>query len=275
MDDFLIAVAKGVAPALIAAVVGVGLLGARALGFVIAAGAFVVYGLLKRWPDLPHALWSAPDATQWWLWALVGAALLGGLERARVLRGAVAEATVILLGVCAVWLMLHRVTASTAGSERLLSLGVPMAALAALTLGARAAAPAPRGCSVVALWTVCAVAAALVLTLGGSALFGQLAGAYAAALGASSVLLLRRRPVTLAPADATAFALAHGGLLTAGLFIAEVTLAPALIVGLAPLAALLLRSSRRAAPVLAWSLTLALAAVALGLAIAGRDTSGY
>jgi hypothetical protein len=272
VDDFLIAVAKGVAPALVAAVVGVGLLGARALGFVIAAGAFVGYGLLKRWPDLPHALWSAPDATQWWLWAVVAAALLGVLERARVLRGVVAEAVVILLGVCAVWLMLHRVTASTAGAERLLSLGVPMAALAVLTLGARAAAPAPRGCGVVALWTVCAVAASGVLTLGGSALFGQLAGAYAAALGASTVLLLRRRPVTLTAADASAFALGHGGLLIAGVFLAEVTLAPALLVGLAPLAAMLLR---RPAPVLAWCATLTLAAIAIGLAFAGREDSGY
>lgn len=271
MGDFLIAVAKGVVPALLAAWLGVRMFGVRAVAVVTAVGVFVGYGLLKRWPALPHELWSSPDATQWWLWAVVAAAVCSVLERARVLRGVLGEVVVLGLGCGMAWLMLQRLAAASPVA----TLAAPLAALTALVLGVRHAAPTERGWSLLVLWTACAVGAAGVLTLGGSALQGQLAGAYAAALGGSAVALVRRRPVALTAADGGAFALAHGGLLIAGAYLSELQVAPALCVGLAPLAGLGLRASGRTAVAVVWLVALAAIAAGVALAAAGRSESGY
>lgn len=232
----LVPVLQGVLPAIVAALLLVGLGGARLLALAAGVGLFAAYTLLKDWPALPTALWSAPNGTEWLLWAVAAACALALLERTGVLTGRPAAVAAVVLAPASVHLLLLKLASRWATGDVLLHVAVGGAGVAILVLGLRrmlrTARPGPLPAIVAAaLLSVDAV----LLAAHGSALLGQLCGALAAAVGAGLGTMLWRRPFALAGADGTWLGLGHGLFLLAGVHLANLTWTAAVLAAIAPL----------------------------------------
>jgi hypothetical protein len=269
---------KGVLPPVALALLLVSLLGVRLLPIAVAGGLFAAYALLKAWPALPHRLWAEPNGTEWLLWAVAAAAFValadhsGRLGRAGAALGA-------LCGACGAWLVLQKVASNWDPSAAALHVGGAGLAVALVVLGQRRAlAKAPANVFPAVLFTAVLSLDAALLTLGKSALLGQLCGAAAAALGAAAGTVLWRRPVALRAADATWFGAAHGLFLLAGVHLAALPWPVAVCALFAPVAPAVLRAPLAARPrtwaFAATALVMAPMAAAMWLAVANYD-SGY
>lgn len=236
-------VLRGVLPPIGAALVLVGLGGARLVALAVGVGLYVAYGLLKReWPEWPHVLWSAPDGRQWLVWSIAAAALVSLGEQFRVLPRKAGHTAGAVVGVAAVWLVLMKVAANWSPTEAFVTIGGGALITLLVLLGTRIVmARAPATVFPAILWTLVLSVDAAVLALGSSALIGQMCGATAAALGAAVGTALWRRPFALTIADGTWFALAHALFVLAGKHLAEVPWTAASCLLVAPLAALPVR----------------------------------
>lgn len=236
-------VLRGVLPPIGAALVLVGLGGARLTALAVAVGLYVAYGLLKReWPEWPHVLWNAPDGRQWLVWSIAAAALVSVGEQFRVLPRKTAHTLGAVVGVASVWLVLMKAAANWSPTEAFATIGGGALITLLVLLGARVVmARAPATVFPAMLWTLVLSVDAAVLALGGSTLIGQMCGALAAALGAAVGTAIWRRPFALTIADATWFALAHALFVLAGKHLAEVPWSAATCLFIAPLAALPVR----------------------------------
>ena len=205
-----VAILNGVLPPIGIALLLVSFGGARLLSIAAAAGVFVAYALLKAWPAWPHELWAAPNGTEWLLWALVAAALVAVLEYSRRVRGRSAAGLAVAVACVSTWLVLRKVAAQWSLSEAWWYVGSGALIVAVSALGHRAVLrSAPAGVGPAILFTVVLSVDAMVVTLGRSALLGQLCGAVAAALGAAVGTTLWRRPFALEVADGTWLGIAH------------------------------------------------------------------
>lgn len=202
----------GVAPPIALALLALSRWGGRCLVLAAAFGALVAYGLLFwRLPGWPHELWQNPNGIEWLLWGLCGAALLrlGGRAGAFVDAG---------LAAVVVWLLTKKVAAAWTTGELLLHVGG--AGLATLVLAFAMRRQAAAATTSVVPWLATSVLLsvdAALLTLGKSALLGQLTGAFAAAFGtAAGVRLLWRKDLVFAAPSAGFVAVLHVVLLMAG-----------------------------------------------------------
>ena len=260
-------VLKGVLPPIGAALLLVTLAGARLLPLAAAAGLLVAYGLLKAWPAPPHVLWSSPNGVEWLLWAVAAAAVVSVLEHVRLLRGGTALLASLALAPASVWLVLQKVAGGWSAADAWLQVAGGGAAVALAVAGHRVVlARAPAGWFPAAIFAVVLSVDAIVLTLGRSALLGQLCGAVAAALGAGIGTALWRRSFTLATADGTWLGIAHGLFVLAGVHLAMVPWPAAGALLVAPPAMLLLRSGLGQARPMAWAVG---AAVLASIPLAG------
>lgn len=208
----LLQIVYGVAPPIALALLALSRWGGRCFAVAAALGALVAYGLLFwRLPGWPHELWHDPNGIEWLLWGLCAAALLrlGGSAGVLVDAG---------LAAAVVWLLTRKVAASWALGELLLHVGgAGLAVLALAWTMRRQATPATTS---VLPWlgasVLLSVDAAL-LTLGKSALLGQLTGAFAAAFGAAAgARLLWRKDLAFTAPIAGFVAVVHTVLLLAG-----------------------------------------------------------
>ncbi|MCA8965530.1 MAG: hypothetical protein H6838_09350 [Planctomycetes bacterium] len=275
------AILAGVLPPLALALLGVSRFGARATGLAAALGALLAYGLLKRWPALPHELWRNADGTEWLLWCVLGVALLTLVVRGRRGPAFLVPALAAACAAGSLHLMLTKVASGWSGATLALHLGI-----AAIGVGAVAAAwqrtlrAAPQGMFPLVLATVVLSLDSGIATLGNSALLGQLCGAVAAAFGATAGARLWRKDAALLPGDALFFAFAHGAFLLAGVHVQYLPWTAAVIAGAAPLLALAVpRSWWSSRPRVAIAATSALVVlpllVAILMLIAEQDQSGY
>ena len=242
------AVLKGVLPAIGTALLLVSLAGVRLLPLAAALGLFACYVLLKQWPALPTALWSSPNGVEWLLWAVAAAALLALLEHAGM-HGRLAAILAPAVAGVAVWLVLEKVARNWSTGEVVGHVGAGGLALMLLTLGHRSLVrTAPPGLGTAILLTVVLSADAGLLTLGGSAMLGQLCGACAAATGAAAGTVLWRQPFALAPADGTWLGIAHGLFLLAGMHLSALPWQAALLAAASPMLPLLLSKNLKGRP---------------------------
>ncbi|MEO6595018.1 MAG: hypothetical protein ABIP94_09735, partial [Planctomycetota bacterium] len=213
------------------------------------------YGLLKAWPALPHQLWVAPNGTEWLLWGVCAAALVALLEHTPFTPARTGPALAIGAAAGAVWLVLKKAAGNWSSSVAWLHVGGGAVAVVLLTLGHRVVlARAPSRIFPAMLFCVVLSVDAAVLTLGKSALLGQLCGAVAAALGAGISTALWRRPFVLTVADGTWLGMAHGLFLLAGVHLAYLPWSAAGCAFVAPLTLLLLRDGLGAKRPKAWAL---------------------
>lgn len=260
-------VLKGILPPIAAALLLVGLGGARWLPLAVALGVHVAFGWIFRWPRWPHELWLEPDGRDWLVWGVVAAALVALLERLRALRGRAAAGAGVAVAAVAVWLVLSKQAARWPADQVLLHVGLGGLAVALLVpLGRTVLARAPAGVGPAVVFTVLLAADSMLLLLGRSALLAQLAGAASAALGAAAATSLWRRPFVLTAADGTWIGAAHGLFVLAGSHLAELGW-PATCCGLAaPLLLLVLPRALAPRPS-AWAVAALLAMLPLlGLA---------
>ncbi len=271
----------GVLPPILLALFGVSRFGARALGLAAALGALIAYGLLKQWPALPHQLWHDANGTEWLLWSLLGAALVALAWRASGPRAAGLPIAAALFTAVATHLLLTKVAVGWSTTVTALHVAGAAVGVGLLTWGQRRALVAmPQGMFPLVLASVVLSLDAGIVTLGKSALLGQLCGAIAAAFGATAGVRLWRKDVALTPADALFFAFAHGGFLLAGVHLAYLPWTAAGLAAVAPLLTL-------AVPAKWWSARpqIALAATgvlvvapllaAIGTLLAEQDPYGY
>jgi hypothetical protein len=272
----------GVLPSVVAVLLLVSLAGARLLPLAMAIGLYVSYGLLlKAWPPTPVALWHDQNGAAWTMWSMVAMAALALLERNRLLPLRIAPSLSVLLAGLVIWLVLGKVAARWSAGEVALLVGgggviVALTMLVVrLTLQRRAASVLPAVLMVVVL----SIDAGLV-TLGKSALLGQLCGAVAAALGAAVATNLWRRGFALQAADGVWLGGAHALFVLAGVHLAYLEWAPAGCALAAPFLLLLVpRSLGDAKPwrwfVVAAPLVLAPLLVAMWLARPESNPYGY
>jgi hypothetical protein len=235
MLDSLLSILKGVAPAVGAALLLVGVFGSRCLGLALATAVFGAYALLERFPLLPDELFlGANDAVQWLCWSLLLAGLLalaGGIVRLPHWLGIAAG--LLLLG-GEVWLILQGTLKDRSTLPLVLTHGVAIVMIGGVWIGVRQAVPRrPDGAPVV-VWAVCLLADSGLLLWSGSALLAQLALAAAVALGCAVLAGRFRTPFTIDRALALPFAAAHGGLLLLGQQLGGLGIAPALLLLLSP-----------------------------------------
>lgn len=273
-------VLKGVLPPIGAALLLVSLGGARLTALAAAIGLLVAYGLLKAWPALPHELWSEPNGTEWLLWGIAAAALVTLGERFRVLPGNAGHTAGAVCACAVVWFVLQKVATNWSVTESLLGIGGGALIVLLLMLGTRVVlARAPATIFPAMVFTLILSVDAAVLTLGRSALLGQLCGAVSAALGAAVGTALWRRPFALTVADGTWLAIAHGVFLLAGVHLASLPWSAAVCALLAPLAMLPIRDGVGAKKPRLWAflatiLVLVPMAGAIWFAM-GEGPSGY
>lgn len=249
-----VVVMKGTLPPIAAALVFVGLFGARWLPAAVAVGLYVVFGLLKQWPLWPHQLWASPIGTQWLLWGVCAAALAAQLEHLRVLRGRVAVGAGVVVAAAAVWLMLGKLAQRWELADQLLFVGGGGLAVALLVLACRTiVARAPAGVGPAIVFTVMLSFDAVLLTIGRSGLLAQLCGAVAAALGTAAGTVLWRRPFVLAAGDGIWLGIAHGLFVLAGVHLGQLGWPSVLCALTAPLPLLALRGRLRDRPA-TWTL---------------------
>ncbi|HEX6810295.1 MAG TPA: hypothetical protein VF384_01615 [Planctomycetota bacterium] len=233
MDPVLIL--RGVLPPIVAAILLVSVGGSRLLALAAGLGLYFSYAWLHGWPPWPHELWVEPSGNEWLLWAILTAALVATLERAGLLRTRVALA-VAVAGACAsTWLVLCKAAAHWSMSLAVLHVGAA-SLIAVLSVFAHRVVlrAAPAGPAPAILFTVVLSVDSVVLTLGSSALLGQLCGAAAAALGAAAGTTLWR-PFRLLTADGTWIGLAHALFIVAGVHLAYVGWPAAACALIAPL----------------------------------------
>ncbi len=252
-------VLKGALPPIGLALLLVSLGGVRLLPLAVVGGLFVAYGLLKAWPALPHELWSSPNGTEWLLWSVAAAGLATAFERVGLWRGRIAAGVAVALAAVSVWLVLQKVAAAWSPVDVWLHVGGGGLLLALLAVGHRVVlARAPAGWFPAALFSVLLSVDAAVLTLGKSALLGQLCGAVAAALGAAAGTTLWKRPFALTAADGTWLGIAHGLFVLAGVHLASLPWPAAGCALVAPLVLLLLRDGVGATRPKTWALVASL-----------------
>ena len=271
---------KGVLPSIGAALLLVTLGGSRLTALAAAIGVFVAHGLLKSWPQLPHVLWQQPNGTEWLVWAIATAALVALAEHYRVLPRRVGDLVGALAGAAAVWFVLLAVSKNWTPTDTLRNVGGGALIAVFGVLGNRVVmSRAPATVFPAVLYTLILSVDAAVLTLGRSALLGQLCGAVAAALGAAIGTAIWRRPFALTVADGTWLAIAHCTLMLAGVHLASLPWSAAGCALVAPLALLLLRDGVGSAKPVLWSLIATLlVAVPLGGAVwfvMENASSGY
>ncbi|MCU0865319.1 MAG: hypothetical protein MUC36_16170 [Planctomycetes bacterium] len=260
-------VLKGTLPPLGAALLLVSLAGARLLPLAMAIGLYVAFGLLKGWPELPHVLWWSPNGTQWLLWGVVAAALLGTLEHLRLLPSKVAAALAVAAAATSVWLMLGKQAARWPVSEVWLHIGGGGLAVALVTLTCRRSiAIGPAGIAPAVVFSTLLSADSVLLTLASSGLLAQMCGAVAAALGAAAGTALWKKPFALGAGDGTWIGIAHGLFVLSGVHLASLSWPVVGLALLAPLVLLALRAGAAARPVV-WAVgSLLLLAVPMGAA---------
>jgi hypothetical protein len=241
-------VLRGVLPPVGATLLLVSLGGVRLLPLAVGIGLLVAYGLLKAWPALPHELWASQNGTEWLLWGIVALGLVAALDHRRWL-GSTGMPVAVLVGAGAGWLVLQKVASHWATAQAVVHVGGGLAIVALGIAGhRRVLANAPATVLPAILFTVVLSFDAVLLTLGESALLGQLCGAVAAALGAAVGTALWRRPFALAPADATWLGGAHALFLLAGVHLAYLSWPVASLALVAPLTLLPLRGNLRDRP---------------------------
>ncbi|MBX3464050.1 MAG: hypothetical protein KF830_12830 [Planctomycetes bacterium] len=264
---------KGTLPPIAAALLLVGLGGARLLPLAVAVGLGTAFGLLKEWPALPHQLWAAPDGRQWLLWGLFAATVVALVERFGGLRGRAAAGVGAAAAAAAVYLLLMKQAARWDMLQVLQHVGVGGLAAALSVLACRTTlGRAPANVAPAAVFTLLLSADAVLLTLGRSGLLAQMCGAVAAALGAAAGTSLWRRDVRLVAADGAWLGAAHGLFVLAGVHLASLAWPAAWCALAAPLPLLLLGRGLAARPV-AWTVAAVLALLP-GLAAAFWLASG-
>ncbi|MBL8748009.1 MAG: hypothetical protein JNK78_02540 [Planctomycetes bacterium] len=263
-------VLKGVLPSIGAALLLVSLGGARWLPLAVALGLLAASGLLRRqWPEWPHELWTNPNGTAWLPWVVGAGALVAFAEHFKILPRKAGLVLGAVVGAAAVWLVLLKVSARWTPTEVMLRTGGSALAAVLLVAGSRTVLQrAPANPFPAILFTLVLSVDAALITLGGTALIGQLCGAIAAAVGAGIGTALWRRPFAMSAADGTWLGVAHTAFLAAGAFLADLPLAAAGCAAVAPLALLLLREGVGSTKPKTWAFAAtALAAVPLAGAV--------
>ncbi|MBL8753552.1 MAG: hypothetical protein JNK15_09645 [Planctomycetes bacterium] len=259
-------VVKGALPPIVAALLLVGLAGARWLPSAVALGVFVAHWLLKGLPPWPHELWSAPEGRAWLLWGVVAGALLAQLEALQAIRGRFAELAGGVAALAAVWFLLQKQAARWPAGDVVLFVEVGGIGVALLVLACRRAiATAPAGVPTAVVFSLLLAVDAGLVAWQGAATFGQLCGAAAAALGAGAATNVWRKPFALTPADGTWIGLAHGLFVLAGVHLGSLPWSAAGCALVAPCGLLLLRPGMRSGAHTA--LAVLLLAIPLGGAI--------
>lgn len=250
------------------------LFGGRIVPLAAAAGMYLTYGLVRGWPAWPHELWTSPNATEWLLWSVVGAAVLALCETLGLWRARVAVLFALPAAGGAAWLVLQKIVARWTPGERWLSLcgvalagAVAMIALRKLWTG-RASAALPAIVLAMAL-----TFDAMLLGIGHTGLMAQMAGTLSAAICMALVPSLWGRSLVFTPANATWVGLAHVLFLVTGVRIADVQWPAAVLAGVAPVLPLLAMSLATRRPALWVAFAVSIAAVA-GIA-AVLVQSGY
>lgn len=271
---------QGALPPIAASLLMVSIWGRGGLPIAACLGLYLAFSLLKDFPPSPWSLWQQPNGTAWLVWGVAALAILSTAEHLALLPSRLAPPVTAAACAGALWLMLSKVAQRWQDSEAALHVGAGCAtvSLAALTMrGAFRRAPKS---------TIPAVMTALMLsldaglvTLGKSALLGQLCGAVAAAIGAAVGTTIWRRGFSLAAADGTWIGGAHALFLFAGVHLGYLAWAPACCALAAPLAWWLLQPAEPDRP-LRWLLRtvpvpFALMAAALWLAMPVDDPYGY
>ena len=275
-----IALLKGALPPITAALLLVSLFGGRLLALAAGIGLYLVYGLLKDWPPLPHELWQKPNGTTWLVWSLCALASVAIAEHLRLLRGRAAATAGPAAGALALWLVLTKLTErwELAEATTHVALGGGVVALTVAALRHTLAA-APRSVAPAVLMTLLLSLDAGLVTLGKSALLGQLCGAVAAAVGAAIGTTLWRRGFALSPADSAWLGGAHALFVLAGVHLGYLEWSPACLALAAPLPLWLFRGAGRGSPrrwfATAAPLPLALLATAMWLAAPAPSPYGY
>ena len=275
MFDLLV---RGVLPPIIAALVLVSLGGARWLPLAVSIGCFAAYALInKELPAWPHELWSASNGTEWLLWATIAAGVVAALERGRVLPARAGMPVAIALAAVGAWLVLDKVAQHWATGDFVLHVGVAVVAAAVLVATHRVVlARAPATPLPAVLFTVVLSVDGAIVTLGQSALLGQMTGAVAAALGAAVGTTLWRRGFALGAADGTWLGLTHGLSVLAAVHLAYLPWGAAGLALAAPLPLLIVQRGLAARPWRWLALAAPLVLVPLGAAVwLAVDDGGY
>lgn len=275
-----ITILKGTLPPILAALLLVSLWGARALPLAMGIGVYVAYGLLKDWPLLPHELWSDPNGTAWLVWGVLAFGLVALLENLRVLPKRVAPGVGVAVAAVALWLMLAKLAQRWDGGEIALHVGVGGLVVALTTVLMRSVtARAPEGLPAAGLMMVLLSLDAGLVTLGKSALLGQLCGAVAAALGGAAGTSIWRRGFTLRSADGVWLGGAHAMFVLAGVQLGYLAWWPAICALAAPFPLWLLRAVAPGRPwrwlLIAGPVPLALMVLAMVLAAPEPSPYGY
>ena len=266
--DYVVLV-KGLLPPVLIGLSLVGAGGNRMLPLAIALGRGAAFLLLKGWPALPHELWSRPNGTQWLLWSLLGVGLVGSLAHWRCLPVRLGSVAVALTAAFGVWLILGKLGSREDLQWALPHIGTSGAAVILLVLaGARLAARTESSSLMPVVGLVVLSADAAILTLSGSALYGQLCGSCAAVLGAAIATVLWRGPLRVEEADGAVFGAVHGVFLVAGVHLSYLTWPAASLAAvalLAPLPIVKKRGSPRMLAALVLTILPAGGAIALSL----------
>ena len=271
---------KGALPPIAAALLLVSICGRRGLPLAAGIGLYLAYGLLKDWPAAPWSLWHQPNGTAWLVWGTVGLAAVSTADHLGLFPGRLAPMTTAAAGAGALWLMLTKMAQRWSGSEAALHIGVGGVSVALTALAMRGAlARSPRSTIPAVMTTLLLSLDAGLVTLGKSALLGQLCGAVAAAIGAAVGTTIWRRGFTLAAADGAWIGGAHALFLLAGVHLGYLAWAPACCALAAPLTWWLLQPAEAGRAVW-WTLRtapapFALMAVALWLAMPADDPYAY
>jgi len=271
---------KGALPPIGAALLLVSLLGGRLLPFAAAAGLYLAYGLLKDWPPLPHELWQKPNGTTWLVWGISALALVATLEHARVLRGRVATTAGAITSALVLWLMLTKLAQRWEAGEAVLHVAVGGVAVALTVAAFRSViARSPSSTAPAILFALLLSLDAGLVTLGKSALLGQLCGAIAAAVGAAVGTSLWRSGFALRAADGAWIGGAHALFVLAGVHLGYLEWTPACLALAAPLPIWLLRGASNTSSkrwfALAAPLPLAAMVTAMWLAAPEPNAYGY
>lgn len=278
MDPVLLL--KGALPSVVAALLLVSLLGGRGLPLAAGLGIYLAFGLLKDWPPAPHVLWHDPNGAAWLIWGMIALATVATLDHLRLLHGRAAPTTSGIAGVAVLYLMLAKIAQRWSLGDAALHLGVA-AVVVALTISAfrGVLARAPRSAAPAVLMSVLLSLDAGLVTLGKSALLGQLCGAVAAALGAAVATTIWRRGFSLATPDGVWIGGAHALFVLAGVHLGYLEWLPAGFALAAPLPLWLLRGTSNNRPVawfmIAGAMPLAMMGIAMWLAAPAPSPYDY
>lgn len=230
-------------------------------------GAFIAAGVLGRSPGfLPT------DSSDWALWLGVVATIVAVVEGALELPSAARFGYRLVLSFLTPWLVLTPFINNTwsAGTSALWVAGSGALLLAGWQLFERRA-EAVSGAAMPAALTVTGSVVALLLASSGTALLGQVVGGGTATLGVIAVLGLLKPGLLVNRSLVGPVLVTFGGLLIAGVHLAEVSWLAGLVVGLIPVAIGL--SGAANLPRKSWGALIAHGAVAAVLAGAAVGTN--